>query len=74
VVTGAPPPPPPPPLCVVLGQVHPTHCFKGPHTLAAQAACSRVRRVGRWTTQQAAAVAANTTAAAPPYLWPLLQR
>jgi len=31
-----------PPLCVVLGQLHPTHCFKGPHTLAAQAGCSRV--------------------------------
>ncbi len=30
-----------PPLCVVLGQLHPTHCFKGPHTLAAQAGCSR---------------------------------
>ena len=31
-----------PPLCVALGQLHPTHCFKGPHTLAAQAGCSRV--------------------------------
>ncbi len=31
-----------PPLGVVLGQPHPTHCFKGPHTLAAQAGCRRV--------------------------------
>ncbi len=31
-----------PPLCVVLGRLHPTHCFKGPRALAARAGCSRV--------------------------------
>ncbi len=31
-----------PALCVVLARAHTTQCFKGPHTLAAQAGCSRV--------------------------------